>query len=129
MTPERWKEVERLYQAAIDLQPSQRSQFLSERCPDAELRAEVDSLLRHRNPSLFERPALNLAADLLTDPQTLKTVGATIDHYEVLSLIGRGGMGEVYRARDTRLNRTVALKLLKPASSEDAQSKSRFLRE
>src|SRR5439155_9790678 len=80
------------------------------------------------NSNPFARLAVDLT-DLLTGQQTMATVGATVDHYEILSLIGKGGMGEVYRARDVRLNRTVALKLLKSTATEDGSSKSRFLRE
>ncbi len=129
MTPERWKEVDKLYQAALELRPADRLQFLIKACPDVELRSEVESLLRHRNPELFDRPALDVAANLATAQQTMTVAGAMIGHYEVLSLIGKGGMGEVYRARDITLNRTVALKLLKPAAAGDDSSKSRFLRE
>ncbi len=129
MSPDRWKEVEKLFQTAVHLSSAERTKFLAERCADPELRNEVEALLRHRNPDLFERPALHVAADLLTAEQTATVAGVTIDHYEVLTLIGKGGMGEVYRARDTNLNRTVALKLLKPSSTEDGPSKERFLRE
>jgi non-specific serine/threonine protein kinase/serine/threonine-protein kinase len=97
MTPDRFNEIERLYQAALDLRPAERSKFLAESCPDQELRGEVESLLRQRdsNTNVFDRPAVDLAADLLTPQQTMTTVGATVDHYEILSLIGKGGMGEV----------------------------------
>jgi len=69
----------------------------------------------------------DMASDMVTANQSL--AGRRIDHYEVLSLIGKGGMGEVYRARDLRLDRTVALKLLASPSTGDTQSHSRFLRE
>ena len=131
MTSEQWKEVDKLYQAAIDLQPSERTRFVADVRVDDEVRREVQSLLAHRggDDGVLDRVALDLAADRVTGNQSAGLAGRTIGHYEVLSLIGKGGMGEVYRARDTRLDRTIALKLLVSTRSGDSQSHSRFLRE
>jgi hypothetical protein len=98
MTRERWKEIERLYQASLTIPPAERARFLSESCADHDLRREVESLLEQREnlPSFLERHGLDVARDgaARNEPGTL--VGRTIDHYEVRAFIGAGGMGDVY---------------------------------
>src|SRR5882672_3399266 len=111
MTPERWQQVDRLFQAAVDLEPPQRASFLDEACAgDKTLRSEVESLLTldSREWDFIETPALESAASLLADEQPRLTPGQEIGHYQIVSLIGKGGMGEVYLARDRTLNRKVA---------------------
>ena len=136
MTPERWEQVERLYHAAIEIESGQRTAFLAEACGgDEELRREVVSLLAAHDEagSLIVAPALEVVAREWAD----KRVGTlvqdastrTIDHFQILSLLGRGGMGEVYLAEDTRLERRVALKLLPAEFTADADRLRRFTQE
>jgi serine/threonine protein kinase len=130
MSSERWKEIERLYQSAVELPPDQRTQFLTESCSDDELRREVESLLAQRNaPSFMERRGLDVARDLLNRNPKGDLVGRTVGPYEIRAFIATGGMGDVYRARDSRLNRDVAVKVLPPQFSEDVEQVRRSERE
>src|SRR5262249_1211419 len=130
MTPDLWKEIERLYQASRHLQTSQRATFLSKECGDEEVRREVESLLSHKDAlSFMERPGLDLVAKIVTAKDGRTLLGLTMDQYQVLSLIGAGGMGVVYRARDTKLGRDVALKALPESFSLDPERVTRFERE
>src|SRR2546425_120949 len=132
MTRERWKEIERLYQAALEREPDDRAIFLEEACAgDEALRREVESLLAYktRAENFIESPALEAAAEMLADEQAVSAVGQRIGPYQVLSLIGAGGMGEVYLARDSRLGRKVALKLLPKEFTQSSDRVRRFERE
>jgi hypothetical protein len=114
MEPERWREIERLYQAAQERETGERGRFLQEACgSDLELRHEVESLLGHtKGAEIFlETPALHIAARALGNPEHSMT-HRRLGRYEIESLLGVGGMGEVYRAKDTRLGRMVAIKIL-----------------
>ncbi len=132
MKPERWKQVDELLEAALDCPATERASFLDRACSgDEELRRELESLLISdaQENAFIESPPARLVADLLTDNQPKTGRGQHISHYEVLGQIGSGGMGDVYLARDTRLGRKVALKLLPPSLTFDPQLKARFLRE
>jgi serine/threonine protein kinase len=131
MTPERWKEVERLYLASIELEPDQRRRFLADASADEEIRREVESLLAHRAAGLtfLERRGVDVAAEIVTRNPTEPLIGRTIGRYHVASLLGAGGMGIVYRAHDTRLGRDVALKILPEDFSRDPDPLIRFERE
>src|SRR5215831_18885446 len=132
MKPERWKQVDELLEAALERPEPERAAFLDQACAgDEELRLEVESLLISdaRPEALIESPLARVAADLFTDIPPKPGKGALIEHFEIISRIGAGGMGEVYLARDTRLGRRVALKLLPPSLTADPQLRARFFRE
>src|SRR5262245_49206930 len=132
MKPERWQRVEQLYHSALEREDGQRAAFLAAACAgDDSLRREVESLLAHQTPAenLLERPVMEVAAKALANDQADSMLGRSLGSYQVLSLLGAGGMGEVYCARDTRLDRTVALKILPAEVAADAERMRRFVRE
>src|SRR5689334_8421265 len=115
MTSERYQQIGRLFDEALEHAPEQRAAWLKEACgADAELRAEVEKLLDYHNESeeYLARPALDVAAAQLAQNQELAMLGQMISHYRVISLLGAGGMGKVYLAEDTKLRRKIALKVL-----------------
>jgi serine/threonine protein kinase len=131
MTPERWQQVKEIFQSALQHEPGQRSVFLSNACGgDESLRQEVESLItsHEKDGSFIDSPAYEAAAAMLETEQQLKA-GQMIGHYEILSTLGKGGMGEVYLARDTRLDRNVALKFLPPDLIKDDERVRRFAQE
>src|SRR5579871_6545766 len=120
MQPERWRQVEEIYHAALEQEPAGRSAFLAEAChSDADLRREVEELLAQQG-SLFDRSAW--------ERLDLKP-GSRLAAYEIVAKLGQGGMGVVYRARDTKLNRTVAIKVLPALLAQDPGRLARFERE
>src|SRR5262245_60518193 len=128
----RWKEVEHLYEAAISLPPDERGHFLADSGADEEIRRKVESLLEQREnlPSFLERRGLDVAAEIITRSQPGTLIGRKIDRYEVQAFLGAGGMGEVYKARDTRLRRDVAVKVLsRKQVTADVEVWERFQRE
>jgi serine/threonine-protein kinase len=132
MTPERWKKIEDIYHQAQQHDARERPAILDKACAgDAELRREVESLLEADNEAetFLARPAMNLAAQMIADDQRPALIGKRISHYEVVERIGAGGMGEVYRARDTRLGREVAIKILPLHFARDDELRRRFERE
>ena len=115
MTPERWQEVEKLCQEALELKESQRKAFVEKACAgDENLRQEVESLLKYdrRGGGFIEGPALEVAAKMITPEKPESLLGQQVGSYQILSLLGAGGMGIVYKGRDVRLNRSVAIKVL-----------------
>src|SRR5215468_5377645 len=127
MTPERWRQVTRVYGAVMTKPPAARAAALAELCPDDEaLRKEVESLLADDSGgALLDRPLADVAASVVQHDLTGRTLGP----YRLESAIGAGGMGQVYRANDTRLHRTVAVKVLAASLADDPQFRARFDRE
>ena len=134
---QRWRQVETLYHAALEREPGARDAFLAQACAgDEELRREVEELLGYDgsaesfiqgNALAFEARRLEPEELSQTGPQLLP--GQSVGAYKILALVGRGGMGEVYRAHDARLNREVAIKVLPADFAKDADRLRRFEQE
>lgn len=131
MKPERWRQIDELFHAALERTPAERADFIQTACSDDDsLRHEIEALLAaDAAESASAKFPANLAAEMFTGKQTLRQTGEVIGPYQILSLLGKGGMGEVYRARDTRLDRAVALKILPAEVTADAERMRRFVRE
>ncbi len=132
MKLERWKQLDQLFHSALEREPAKRAAFLDESCgSDQSLRKEVEALLAAHEEagSFIESPALEAEARSLADEQDESAVGQTIGHYQVISVLGVGGMGEVYLAEDTQLGRKIALKILPAAFTRDKDRVRRFQQE
>jgi serine/threonine-protein kinase len=122
--PEQWQEIKRVLAGALEKTPQERTVYLDEACTVPEMRREVESLIaahEQRDGTIIENVTLG-SHDVLKS-------GSKLGPYEVVARVGAGGMGEVYRARDSKLGRDVALKLLPAAFARDAESMARFRRE
>ncbi|MFN7935769.1 MAG: protein kinase [Bryobacteraceae bacterium] len=119
---DRWRSLEELYQAALELPAERRASFLAESCADESLRREVEDLLGHAGDGdrLLEKSPWRQGQPMAADTR--------LGHYRIECLIGVGGMGEVYRANDTKLNRPVAVKVLSDQLADPA-ARRRFQRE
>src|SRR5262245_31448627 len=132
MTPERWQHIEWLYHAALERDTDGQAAFRAEACAgDDAMRGEVESLLRcdTRAERFFESPALEVAAQLCAEDRVQSVIGRRIGPYQILSLLGAGGMGDVYLAEDTRLGRKVAFKVLPASFALNADRLRRFEQE
>jgi eukaryotic-like serine/threonine-protein kinase len=133
VTPERWQEVKKVLAGALERAPSERHAYVDQACAgDEALRKEVESLLTQQNTagSFLEAPAFEVAArGQAKDQSHSSLVGQQLGSYKVVSLLGAGGMGEVYQAHDTKLDRNVAIKVIPWAFVNDADRLSRFQRE
>ena len=132
MTDERWQKVRSIFDSALRRKPDERHSFVNEVCGDDKtLLAEVESLLSsHDNAESFmETPAVANVADMIEMETKKFKAGQRFGHYEIIKQIGAGGMGEVYLARDTRLERRLALKTLPESVAQDAERMQRFVRE
>jgi serine/threonine protein kinase/Tfp pilus assembly protein PilF len=136
MTQDRFERIEDLFHAALERAPDTRAAFLNHACEgDSDLWREVVSLLAQRshdgsqsasgsNP--LDRPVISVAAELLCDPAvTQLVIGTHLGPYEIEALVGAGGMGQVWKARDTRLNRLVAIKKLKAEHTDRFKGEAR----
>ena len=129
MNAQRWQQVNELFHSAVECAPEERAAFLAEACRgDESLRREVKSLLasHERTENFIESPAFETAPELLISDRAGALIGELIGHYVIERLIGVGGMGEVYLARDVQLGRKAALKLLPEHLTADEAQLSRF---
>ena len=132
MNQSRWQQIESIYNAALEKTPEARARFLSEKCgEDIELRTEVDSLLAANNKDdrFLSEPDYELGLKILAVSELVFEPGQTIGNYEILKLLGRGGMGEVYLSKDARLGRLAALKVMPRSVISDADGIRRFTQE
>ncbi len=139
MQAERWRQVEQLYHATMEQEEGQRAAFLERSCAgDQALRADVESLIAcAQQTGIIDKPALEVVAAQIAEDLRAKdgnktdemTPGTKVGDYEVKSLLGKGAMGRVYRARDSRLRRDVAIKVLPPIFSADPDRLRRFEQE
>src|SRR5262252_849214 len=134
---QRWEQVETLYHEALERPPDERAAFLADACADdSGLLREVEELLRYdpTEGGVMQDNALAVAAQALEPNEFSQTApqlfpGQGIGAYKILALLGRGGMGVVYRARDERLRRDVAIKVLPASFAHDADRLRRFEQE
>jgi len=131
MEPQRWQEIDGIFAAALERDAAERPAFLDVACgDDAQLRAEVEALLAHAGQeSMADGQAPDEATLLLGKERLRGLIGANIGPYEIVKLLGAGGMGKVYLAHDKRLNRRVAIKLLSHYRAGAAERIRRFRKE
>lgn len=136
MELQRWRRLKKLFDAARARAPEQREAFLDAACEDdPELRDQVLSLLISERDGFLERPAIRDAEGLQCTesrqfrPAASLPIGSQLAHYEILGLLGCGGMGDVYRARDRKLGREIALKVLPRELGSELKRRKRFERE
>ena len=136
MNPERWQQISRIFKSAISLDAAARAAYVKERCgTDSDLREEVERLIESHvqaeDRDFIGGHAVENAAELFAGDgeQLILEQGQYFGSYVILDHLGTGGMGQVYRARDSRLDRTVALKILSPEVAADKRRMQRFRQE
>ncbi len=134
MNPERWKKVSELFQAALDKDLPERDQFLLDACDDPAILNEVRSLLANYEDGFLEQTAEpggtpSSVPEETSDSGKVRMVGRSFSHYRILDLLGAGGMGEVFIAEDTKLERKVAIKVLRADLTRETKRKRRFIQE
>jgi serine/threonine protein kinase len=134
MSSERWRRIEAIYHAALSRPFRERSAYLGAACAgDGDLRREVESLLAQTGAlsEHFDGAPLSAIPNgvVTTTPNPTSLIGERLGHFRIIDRLGVGGMGEVYRARDTKLGREVAIKILPQAFTSDPARLARFERE
>lgn len=132
MNPEHWQQVKEVFEAALEHDSEQRAAFLDHACAkDETIRREVQARLASHDaaPNFMDTTALAGSAGGLSGAAAKLSAGQRFGRFEVVSLLGAGGMGEVYLAHDSRLNRKIALKLLPSYFTDDQERVRRFERE
>jgi eukaryotic-like serine/threonine-protein kinase len=124
MDPERWRNIEKLYESVVERSPAERAALLAQAAPD--IRAEVEVLLAQPSGgALLDHTAAGLLSE---SSLTQLPAGAQLGHYQIVAMLGQGGMGVVYRAKDTKLGREVAIKVLPDSLAHDPDRLARFNR-
>ncbi|MBZ5554186.1 MAG: protein kinase [Acidobacteriia bacterium] len=132
MDTARWKQIDEVFEAALEREPHERPTFLNQACAgDEELRTQVESLLasEEQGRSFIETPAVELAAHSLSNQQTRSMTGRMVGPYKILQPLASGGMGHIYLAKNTKLDRLVALKVFPAYLAQDQDRMSRFEQE
>jgi eukaryotic-like serine/threonine-protein kinase len=132
MDRERWKQIDEVFEAALERGPLERATFLSQACAgDDGLRKQVESLLASEEQarSFIERPAVEIAAESLSNQQTKSMKGRMVGPYKILQPLAAGGMGQIYLAKDTKLDRLMALKVFPSYLTQDGDRMRRFEQE
>jgi serine/threonine protein kinase len=126
-----WEQVNELYEAALERDHSQRAAFLQEACAgNEELRQEIASLLAaSESTGILDAQALEVAAQVLAEETSQSLVGRKLGHFKIHTVLGTGGMGEVYEATDINLGRKVAIKLLPQGYTQEQERVIRFKQE
>ena len=129
MTPERWKKVNEIFQEAVELEPDAQKAFLEDACVnDDSLFQQVETLLAANDEAgtFIAGNAAKDVAHLLTLKNSSTLTGESLGHYEIISVLGSGGMGKVYLAKDSKLNRSIAVKTLPNSFSKESEHVKRF---
>jgi len=132
MEAKEWQRVEELFHAALQLQAADRSSYLSREClHDTPLREQVESLIaaHEQAPEMIDGAAFKLSMSVIAAASNGSMIGRNVGPYRIVSVLGRGGMGEVYLAEDTKLGRKVALKFLSGELVDDSWAKRQLIKE
>lgn len=132
MTPEKLKKVEEIYHAVLEVPQPKQKEFLQTSCgDDLELRQEVESLLSFEKTfaSIIDSPPESIIRKVFAESEKTAFINTQVNHFKIISLLGEGGMGAVYLAVDTKLERKVAIKFLSEDFSRDSNNLHRFFLE
>ncbi len=131
MKTERWQKVKEILQLALEHPSNERQQFLDEVCADKSMRREVETLLADSKNvgSFMEQAAIGEVAEMFDSEDKNLKIGERFNHYEIIKQIGAGGMGEVYLAKDKKLDRQVAIKILNEKFASHESNLNRFIQE